>query len=206
MNFDLEATRVHNSKIVLEIQNLTFSYPECEPIIKNFSMTVSGPKRLEIEGPNGSGKTTLLKLIMGQLIPTSGLIKVCVDYFVYLDQNLSILDNNQTIWENFKRINPNLKDFDCRLRLATFLFSHDAVEKKVECLSGGEKMRVALACIFMSDTPPQLVILDEPTNNMDLESIASMERALQNYKGALIVVSHDDVFLKNICVEEKIRM
>ncbi len=206
LDFDLEATRIHNSKIVLDIQKITFAYPGCQTIIKDFSMTVVGPKRLAITGSNGSGKTTLLKLIMGQLTATSGLIKVGVDHFVYLDQRLSILDYTQTILENFKRLNPSVKELDCRLRLATFLFSHDSVGKTVECLSGGEKMRVALACIFMSDTPPQLIILDEPTNNMDLESIASMERALQNYKGALLVVSHDVMFLQNIGVEEKIEL
>jgi ATPase subunit of ABC transporter with duplicated ATPase domains len=204
LDFDLEATRVHNSKIVVDIKNLTFAYPGCNPIIKDLNLTIVGPKRIALVGQNGSGKTTLLKLIMGQLTPTAGSIKVGVEYFVYLDQNLSILDPKQTILENFKRLNPIVKETDCRLRLATFLFSHDAVGKNVEVLSGGEKMRVALACIFMSDTPPQLVILDEPTNNMDLESIASMEKALQNYKGALIVVSHDEVFLQNIEVADKI--
>ena len=180
LDFDLEATRVHNTKIVLDIQNITFGYSDSHPIIKDFSMTVVGPKRLAIAGSNGSGKTTLLKLIMGQLIPSSGEIKIGVDHYVYLDQNLSILDQKQSIIENFKRLNPSVKETDCRLCLAAFLFSHDSVGKKIEVLSGGEKMRAALACILMSDTPPQLIILDEPTNNMDLESIASTEHALQN--------------------------
>lgn len=204
LDFDLEATRVHNTKIVLDIQNLTFWYHDSHPIIKDFSITLVGPKRLAIAGSNGSGKTTLLKLIMGQLIPSSGSIKIGVEHYVYLDQNLSILDPQQSIIENFKRLNPSVKETDCRLRLAAFLFSHDSVGKKIDVLSGGEKMRSALACILMSDTPPQLIILDEPTNNMDLESIASMERALQNYKGTLIVVSHDEMFLKNIGVDDKI--
>lgn len=202
--FDLEATRVHNSKIVLDLQNLTFAYPNSKPIIKDFNLTIVGPKRIAITGPNGSGKTTLLKLIMQQMPPTAGIVKIGVEHTVYLDQKQSILDHKQTILENFKRLNPNVSETDCRLRLAAFLFSHNAVEKTVDVLSGGEKMRAALACIFMGKTPPQLIILDEPTNNMNIESVTSMELALQNYQGALIVVSHDDVFLENIGVKDNI--
>jgi len=238
LDFELEATRVHNTKLVLEISDLVFVYyidqtdpsawssPVVRPernellasgvervrtenkdlIISNFNMTLVGPKRIAISGKNGSGKTTLLKLIMGELTPTSGSIKVGVQYCVYLDQNLSILDPNQTIFENFKRLNPDVKETDCRLRLAAFLFAHDDALKLVCNLSGGERMRAALACVLMGDTPPQLILLDEPTNNMDLESIASIERVFKNYKGALIVISHDATFLQNIGVDEKIEL
>lgn len=206
LDFELEATRVHNTKLVLEIRNLAFSYLENNPVITNFNMTMIGPKRVSISGKNGSGKTTVLKLIMGQLIPTSGFIKVGVHYCAYLDQALSVLNAQETILENFKRLNQNVKETDCRLRLATFLFAHDDVLKLVDSLSGGEKMRAALACILMGDTPPQLILLDEPTNNMDLESIASIERALRIYNGALLAVSHDQTFLQNIGVEEEIEI
>ena len=206
LDFDLDATRVHNTKVVLDIKNLTFAYPDQKPIIQTFNLTLVGPQRIAITGSNGSGKTTLLKLIMQQMIPTSGTIKIGVEQYVYLDQNLSILDHEQTIFENFKRLNPNVLEPDCRLRLATFLFTQDDVKKPISILSGGEKMRAALACIFRGDAPPQLVILDEPTNNMDLESIASMESALQQYQGALLVVSHDEVFLENIGIDDRITL
>lgn len=206
LDFELEATRVHNTKLVLDIQNLTFAYPEHVPVISNFNMTLVGPKRLAIAGKNGSGKTTLLKLIMGQLVPTHGTIKVGVQHCAYLDQALSVLNPHETIHENFKRLNPTVLETDCRLRLAAFLFAHDDALKRVDNLSGGEKMRAALACVLMGDTPPQLILLDEPTNNMDLESIASIERALRNYKGALLAVSHDLTFLQNIGVEDKIEL
>ena len=206
LDFELEATRVHNTKKVLEINNLTFAYSGCSPIINNFNLTVVGPERLAIAGSNGSGKTTLLKLIAGQLQPTTGAIIIGVEHVVYLDQYLSILDSQQTVLENFKRLNPDEKENVCRARLAIFLFSADAALKKVEYLSGGEKMRASLACILMGQHAPQLIILDEPTNNMDLQSIASIERALRSYKGALLAVSHDQTFLQNIGVEEKIEL
>jgi len=204
LDFELEATRVHNTKLVLEIRNLVFVYPGHTPIISDFNLTLVGPKRVAIAGKNGSGKTTLLKLIMGQLVPTSGVIKVGVQHCAYLDQSLSILNSRQTVLENFKRLNLNVQETDCRLRLAAFIFAHDDALKLVGNLSGGEKMRAALACVLMDDTPSQLILLDEPTNNVDLESIASIERALRSYKGALLAVSHDQMFLQNIGVEEEI--
>lgn len=199
--FNLDATRVPNGKIVIDLQQITFAYPGCDQIIKNFNLTIVGPQRVAILGNNGSGKSTLLKLVMRQLEPLVGLITVGVEYMAYLDQNLSILWHDQTIAENFKRLNNNISESDCRTRLATFLFSQETVDKPVNCLSGGEKMRAAMACIFMGDNPPQLVILDEPTNNMDLESINALESALGKYQGALLVVSHDKLFLENIGVE-----
>lgn len=206
LDFELEATYVHSTKKVLEINKLTFGYPGCLPIINNFSLTVVGPERIAIIGANGSGKTTLLKLIAQQLQPTAGVMSIGVQHVVYLDQYLSILDQQQTVLENFKRLNPDEKETECRTRLAIFLFSADAALKKVAYLSGGEKMRAALACILMGQHAPQLILLDEPTNNMDLESIASIERALRSYKGALIAVSHDVTFLQNIGIEKEIEL
>ncbi|MFC1894808.1 ATP-binding cassette domain-containing protein [Candidatus Dependentiae bacterium] len=205
MDFELEKTSVPNNKIVVEIKDLTFDYTNT-PLIKDFNLTLKGPRRIAICGPNGSGKTTLLKLITKQLNPVSGSIKIVVERFAYLDQKISILDSQQTILQNFERLNPEVLKTDCGLRLAAFLFRNKDALKLVGNLSGGEKLRAALACVLMGEKPPQLIILDEPINNMDLESIASIESALQSYKGALIVVSHDETFLKNIGVEEKIWM
>lgn len=201
LDFNLDATRVPSGKIVINLQNVYFAYPGCDQIIKNLDLTVVGPQRVAIVGSNGSGKSTLLKLIMRQLEPTAGVITIGVEYMAYLDQNLSILHHDQTILENFKRLNINISESDCRTRLGTFLFSQETVDKQINCLSGGEKMRAAMACIFIGDKPPQLVMLDEPTNNMDLESIHALESALGKYQGALLVVSHDKQFLENIGVE-----
>ena len=204
LDFELEATRVHNTKMVLDIQDLMFAYPGHEPIISDFNLTLIGPRRIAIAGKNGSGKTTVLKLIMGQHVPTGGSIKVGVEHWAYLDQTLSVLHADQTVLENFRWLNPTVLETDCRVRLAAFLFAHDDALKRVDVLSGGEKMRAALACVLMGDTPPQLILLDEPTNNMDLESIVGMERALRSYKGALIAVSHDATFLENVGIKEEI--
>lgn len=197
LDFDVEATRVPNGKIVLDLQHVCFDYPNGRQIISELDLTIVGPQHIAICGDNGSGKSTLMKLIMKQLEPTSGSVAVGVEQVAYLDQNLSILDHNQNIVTNFNRLNRTILESDCRTRLATFLFTHEMVDKPMSSLSGGEKMRAAMACIFMGK-PPQLILLDEPTNNMDLERIQALESALSNYKGALLVVSHDKQFFENI--------
>lgn len=128
-----------------------------------------------------------------------------INYSAYLDQNVAILDKSKTVLENLKSLS-SLDEKTSRNWLAQFLFPADDVFKKVEVLSGGERMRAALACILAGDTPPKLLILDEPTNNLDLNSIEQIESALLNFKGALIVISHDKSFLKNIGIEREISL
>ncbi len=206
LDFNLHATRVPNGKVVLDLQHVSFAYPACEAIMHEFDLTIIGPERVAIMGNNGTGKSTLLKLIMRQLQPITGTITVGVRQVAYLDQNLSILRQDQTILENFRRLNTLVTESDCRTRLASFLFSQEMVNKPISCLSGGESMRAAMACLFMGDDPPQILLLDEPTNNMDLDSIRALESALSNYQGALLVVSHDRVFLENIGIDTYVHL
>ena len=125
--------------------------------------------------------------------------------FAYLDQNVSMLDRNKTLLENLKNIS-SLDDNFARKWLARFLFRGQDAFKKVEMLSGGEKMRAALACILAGDAPPNLLILDEPTNNLDLNSIEQIESALLNFHGALIVISHDRSFIESVKIEEELAL
>lgn len=206
LHFDLEKTNIPATKIVVEIKNLSFHYPKSEPLFKKFNVTIRGPERIAIEGDNGSGKSTLLKLITQKLKPANGSIKIGIQTYAYLDQKTGFLDPKQTILENFQQMNPSFNVTECRTRLASLLFTKETVFKKVAILSGGERLRIALGCILLSEIPPQLIILDEPTNNMDLASIAYIERLMKNYQGALIVVSHDKTFLKNIGIEKTIML
>lgn len=111
-----------------------------------------------------------------------------------------------SVLENFQHFNPDISETDARYYLADFLFRNNAALKPAKDLSGGEKLRATLACILMSQRPPQLLILDEPTNHLDFESITSIETALKNYQGAMIVVSHDVQFLRNVGVERAVEM
>lgn len=205
INVDLSGTAVPAGKLVVEMEDVSFSYPDGGGLFKDFNLAIHGPARIAINGPNGSGKTTLVRLILGELEPLSGEIFLGVERFAYLDQNTLILDNEKKLVENVKEIS-GLEDDEARVWLARFLFRADTAFKKAGVLSGGEQMRAVLACILAGEKPPQLLILDEPTNNLDLDSIERIESALLNFRGTLIVISHDREFLDNVGVEREINL
>ncbi len=204
IHIDLPETKVPNGKMILEIDQLSFSYHEASRIIDQFDLILQGPERIALSGDNGSGKTTLIKLVLGELPLQAGTIHHGTNYISYLDQNASLLNPQMTILENFMRLNPDATENDSRSALAQFLFRNVSSQIQVQHLSGGEKLRALLASVLMAKHPPQLLILDEPTNHLDLHSIRSIELALKNYQGAMIVISHDKVFLKNVGIERVI--
>lgn len=202
ISVDLPKTKVANGKLILKIENLTFSYPDCEtPLIQRFNLTLQGPARVSLSGSNGSGKTTLIKLILNELQPSHGDIYIGTHQVKYLDQKAEILNPNLTILDNFLRLNDDATVNDAYRYLAQFLFKNITALKLVKHLSGGEQWRALLACTLMSNHPPQLLILDEPTNHLDIDSIESIESALKNYQGALMIISHDQPFLNAIGME-----
>ena len=207
LKLNLLKTQVPTGKRVLQIKNLGFQYPNSkEALFKQFNFELQGPNRMALHGPNGSGKTTLLKLIMGELTPSQGSVTHGVETVAYLDQHASVLDPKKTILENYQRLNPKATQNESHSVLAQFLFRNVQAMKPVEQLSGGEKIRAALACVLGAVHPPQLLILDEPTNHLDLHSIECIEQALQAYQGAMLVISHDKVFLENLGIQASIRI
>lgn len=198
LNISLEKTSVPNGKDVMQVNNLSFSYMPESYLIQDFNLKLVGPERVAIIGPNGSGKSTLIQLILGSLAPTSGEITLGLSHIAYLDQAVSFLNPGLSIIDNFLYLNPGSKIFDAYSALAWFGFRNKDAEKIVGQLSGGEKMRAGLAIVLMSLNPPQLIILDEPTNHLDFDTVESIEHALKAYQGAILAVSHDEIFLKNI--------
>ncbi len=160
---------------------------------------------MAIAGPNGAGKTTLLKLLTGELEPLSGQVQRGGS-IAFLDQQVALLDRTQSIVDNFSRLNPGSSVNDCRSVLAAFKFRNDAALQQVGTLSGGEMIRAALACVLGGPQPPLLLVLDEPTNHLDIEAVGVVEAGLRAYDGALLVVSHDPVFLRNIGVTREVRL
>jgi len=201
--FDLAHTKLATKKLVVKLSQIDFAYSE-QSIIKNFSLTIIGPERIAIAGANGSGKSTLVKLIQGELTPQSGTRVIGVSNISYLDQHADALNPKLSILDNFYLFNPNIKTMAAYHCLAQFLFRNVDALKIVSELSGGEKLRALLACVLMAEKPPELIILDEPTNHLDLESIATLEASLQQYQGALIVVSHDTNLLANLKIDRTI--
>lgn len=197
LRMDIAPTGIASSRTALQLEEVTGGYDPDRPIIRNLSLTITGPERVVIAGPNGSGKTTLLKIITGQIMPQSGLAHLTVP-FVLLDQHVRLLDPAQTLRENFLQLNPAVDAHVAHAALARFGFrAADALRRAGE-LSGGERLRAGLACTLGAIPPPMLLILDEPTNHLDLDGIAALEAALAAYDGAVLVISHDEAFLKSL--------
>ncbi len=197
----LPQTRVPASKIVLDIQDLCFSYPGGSLLLDHFSLRIAGPERVAIQGPNGCGKSTLAQLIMGQLHALSGSLKLGVSHYTYLDQNASLLDPEKTLLEAVLEKNQDFTTQDAHSALAQFLFPNKKAHKKIADLSGGEKIRAALVLCLLAKQAPQLIILDEPSNHLDLSSIEALEAILQSYQGAMMIISHDQHFIDQLKVD-----
>ncbi|MET7381391.1 ABC-F family ATP-binding cassette domain-containing protein [Streptomyces sp. NPDC005526] len=156
-----------------------------------------GPERVALIGRNGAGKTTLLRTIAGELPPLSGEVTAHVP-LRFLPQRLDVLDDELTVAENVARHAPDATVNRIRARLARFLFRGARADQRVGTLSGGERFRAALAALMLAEPAPQLLMLDEPTNNLDIASVRRLTTALESYEGALIVAGHDLPFLESI--------
>ena len=194
-------TKPFYNRELVNISGLSFAYGD-KIIFNNFDFTMSGKSRIRIVGKNGSGKSTLLKIICGELKPQSGTVKKS-GKIAYINQNLSLLDKTKTIIENIMEISGCLKH-DAHAIAANFGFRGDASQQRVGTLSGGELLKATLAAILGGDTQPELLILDEPTNNLEIKSISILESALNQYTGAILLVSHDEMFVRNIRIDTEI--
>ncbi|HWA63454.1 MAG TPA: ABC-F family ATP-binding cassette domain-containing protein [Caulobacteraceae bacterium] len=201
--FDLPPSGLAAGKLVLGFDQVAFRWPGGPALLNGLSFRITGPERVAVTGPNGAGKTSLIRLAVGEAEPTGGTVVRGVRAAM-MDQRTSVLRPGETLIEAYRRLNPGANDNAAHAALARFLFRNEAALKRVEALSGGERLRAALACVLTGPSPPQLVVLDEPTNHLDLESVEAVERALAGYDGALLVVSHDREFLDAIGIDREI--
>ncbi len=164
---------------------------------RRVSLTLTGQQRVGVVGPNGCGKSTLLKLLAGQLQPLAGRCAVHVES-AYLDQQLAGLLPQRSTIEQMLAANHTAGEAALRTRLALLDLDAQKVTAPSGLLSGGERLKAALACALYADPPAQLLLFDEPSNHLDLPSVQAVETMLRGYQGALVVVSHDDVFLASL--------
>jgi ATPase subunit of ABC transporter with duplicated ATPase domains len=157
-------------------------------------LIVRGPERIALVGPNGAGKTTLLRAIAG-LAPLPGVAVRLGAPVGYLPQRLDILDDSLSVVDNVRAAAPDASVNEVRASLARFLFRAERADRMAGSLSGGERFRAVLAALLLARPAPQLLLLDEPTNNLDLASVRQLIKALEGYRGALVVASHDVPFL-----------
>jgi ATP-binding cassette subfamily F protein uup len=199
VNLQIQEAR-KSGKLVIEAEDVSFGYSD-QLIIRDFSFILQRGDKLGIVGPNGSGKTTLVNLLIGNLKPLKGLIQFGTNLeWVYFDQLRSQLDENQTLYENVAQgrdtITINGQNRNVYGYLEDFLFTKERVHAPIHVLSGGERNRLLLARLFTM--PANLLILDEPTNDLDLETLELLENLLLDFKGTFILVSHDRAFLNNL--------
>lgn len=198
-------TLKESTKYPLKIKNLSFAYNKNskKQLINNLNLTLTRGEKFLITGKNGVGKSTLLKLIIGQLTPSKGEIEIGKKTIIgYYAQEHELLENNKTILENFN--NLDIPENKLRSILGNFLFTEDEVYKKIKVLSPGEKNRVALA--KLSPTNANLLILDEPTNHLDPKTQQLIAHTFKNYKGTMLVVSHNKEFINNLGIERTLEL
>ncbi|MFG2484323.1 ABC-F family ATP-binding cassette domain-containing protein [Streptomyces virginiae] len=193
IRIQLPATQVPPGRQVLTLSDLRLAHGAAVP----GEWELRGPERIALVGRNGSGKTTLLRTIAGQLTPESGAVVAHVTTR-FLPQRLDVLDESRSVVENVARFAPQATNNLIRARLAHFLFRGARADRPAGTLSGGERFRAALAALLLAEPAPQLLMLDEPTNNLDLSSVRQLTDALESYEGALVVASHDVPFLESI--------
>ena len=186
---------------VIEAENLSFGWPGGKPLIRDFTATLIRGDKIGLIGPNGAGKTTLIKILLGQIAPSSG----CVTHgtrleIVYYDQLREQIDDSKSVADNIANGNPTVT-VDGRTRsvisyLQDFLFTPDRARTPARVLSGGERNRLLLARLFTR--PANVLVMDEPTNDLDAETLDLLEDLLVEFGGTLLLVSHDRDFLDNV--------
>lgn len=203
LQIDLPPCGLPISRQLLTAENISMAFGD-RRLFGPLSFELRGPERVAIAGPNGSGKSTLLKLITGELQPTSGKIHLYTDRIAMLDQHAAALQPDLTLIENMKTLAEGLNENEARAQLARFAFRGDDAHQTTGTLSGGERLRAALAAAFAAPEPPELLLLDEPTNHLDMDAVNLLETALKTYDGAILAISHDERFLEAIGIERRI--
>lgn len=203
LGLELPDTSIPEGKLVFELNDFNFRFGDRNLWKENLNWIVKGPRRLALAGRNGAGKSTLIKLLLGQCLQgmTTGTLNRADLPLGFLDQGYFLLDPEKSVLENVMATSQR-STTEIRNELARFQLMGDQVFQKTGSLSGGEKLKTSLAKLLLATPAPNFLILDEPTNNLDIQSLEVLEDALLEFKGALLVVSHDEVFLQNVGVEE----
>lgn len=208
LKIDFKDAALHRGKLLIDATNIQFEYIEGKSVWETpLTLEVRSGERIHLRGNNSSGKTTLIRLLTGELTPSVGVIKRSDFSFVYLDQEYRQVNTSETVLSFAQRHNRcNLQDHEVKLRLHRALFPKECWDKCCTALSGGERMRLYLCSLMISNDMPDLFILDEPTNNLDLSSLLILTAAIKTYQGTLIIVSHDYNFVEEVGVTRVVEL
>jgi ATPase subunit of ABC transporter with duplicated ATPase domains len=206
---DLPETSVPAKKRVVRCAGLNVTFFDGRRLwAREVDLELMGPRRIAIGGRNGSGKTSLLRILAGEpsaCARIDGSVDVGVRA-VYLDQHVAFLRDDLSLVEAMRDAAPQLREHERRIRLGRLLFEQERGLQPIGHLSGGERVRAALALLLYQPQPPQLLLLDEPTNNLDIRSAEHLTEVLLSYRGAIVAVSHDRQFLEGIGIERELNL
>ncbi len=209
MKIDMGDSALACKKLLVEARNITYRYADRDTMWRKYPLEISifSGERIRIQGDNGCGKSTLLKLVAGSLQPDEGEIfrNEALD-ILYLDQEYSCLDKELTVYGQLEACSSGRPEHELKMLLNRFLFTSSTWDKKCGSLSGGEKMKLALCYLIVCGQAPDMIIADEPTNNIDIASMEILAAVLKNYKGTLLVVSHDEQFIRDVGIERTISL
>lgn len=207
MKFGFDDSSLHKGKLLFTATGINFTYNTALLWKQGLNFQITSGERIALKGSNGSGKTTLIKLLLGSIQPSTGTVYRAPNNPVYIDQDYSLLRNDLTVYEQAQSFNRSaLQEHEIKIRLHRFLFSKEDWDKPCMALSGGERMRLLLCCLTIDTKSPDTIILDEPTNNLDIQNVEILTAAINEYQGTIVVVSHDDTFLQQIHVERVIEL
>lgn len=207
MKFGFDNSNLHKGKILFKAAGVNYTYSNALLWNEDLTFQISSGERIAIKGLNGSGKTTLINIILGNLKPQIGTTYSTHIKSIYIDQDYSLINNQLKVYEQAQQFNTTaLQEHEVKIRLNRFLFGKEDWEKSCGALSGGEKMRLMLCCLTIGSQSPDIIFLDEPTNNLDIQNIEILTSAINEYEGTLIVVSHDDTFLEQTKISRTIQL
>lgn len=205
LKIDLKKSDLHKGKILVDANEINYGYQDTLLWQRPLSFQIRSGDRIRIEGNNGTGKTTLLKLITGVSEPLAGEIYRADFNYLYIDQNYSIINNQLTVFEQTQYFNErHLPEHELKMLLHYHQFPRGIWDRKCAGLSGGEQMKLLLCCLAISNNMPDMLIVDEPTNNLDVYSQEVLTQAIKGFNGTLLVISHDQHFVEEIGLEERI--
>lgn len=205
MKIGFDDSVFHKGKILVKAEAVNFGYGESVLWQQALNFEILTGDRIAIKGANGSGKTTLIRLLLGELPPQQGKLYQAEFRSIYIDQDYSLVNHEFSVFAQLQKFNTgNLEEHELKSRLTHFLFTKEHWDKACTALSGGEKMRLALCCLTVSEEAPDMIVLDEPTNNLDIQNIQILTDAIKEYRGTIIVVSHDEYFSNEIGILQTI--
>jgi len=205
MKVNFNDSNLHSGKILVVAEHINFNYGKEKLWKENLNLELRSGDRICIKGSNGSGKTTLIKLLLGNFKPSEGKISRAEFNSIYIDQEYSLINHESTLYDFVQTFNDSaLQESEVKTLLSRFLFGKDTWDKKCGMLSGGERLRLLLCGLSISNKAPDIIILDEPTNNLDLQNVEILTNSIKDYHGTLLVISHDGVFLDEIGVSSEV--